>query len=346
MADSNAAPVEPESDARVGPYPRAPLARRLFAFLADSVIATQLLPLGILLVVAGRIAGDVPALALWILAAAIVWQFTYGIARDGFDGAGFGKRLLLLVVTDVETGQPVALLPAALRALVLLGASIVLPVIGLFVEGIAILGDKDGRRWGDRFARTQVARNIDVDERGHEAPIGRRAAAAVLALSAVVWIVGALIGAYAVQIALGRAEPIDFEGFFDIPGITTDDFVPPAADGGVETTTAPRPSVPVVTTKAPKPEEAVETVDKFLRAMQTNDADVMRELSTEKLQKEMSHLYAGMGAALRSFVILEVQETDVNCLVIVESRWASGTGTTPYVVIDRSGDVLIDEILR
>jgi hypothetical protein len=80
--------------------------------------------------------------------------------------------------------------------------------------------------------------------------------------------------------------------------------------------------------------------------MQANDADAMRELSTKQLQREMSHLYGGMGAALRSFTILEVQETDVNCLVIVESHWASGTGTTPYVVIERSGDVLIDEILR
>jgi hypothetical protein len=318
----------------------------LFAFLADSVIATQLLPLGVLLVVAGRIVEDIPEFALWILAAAIVWQITYVLARDGFAGAGFGKRLLLLVVTDVETHQPAAPLPAAVRALVLLGASIVLPVIGLFVEGVAMLADQNGRRWGDRFARTQVARNADVDERGYEVPAGRRAAAAILALSAVVWIVGAMIGTYAVQIALGRTEPVDFEGFFDIPGITTDDFVPRAANGGVETTAAPRPSAPVATTKAPKPEDAVETVDHFLRAMQANDADAMRELSTKQLQREMSHLYGGMGAALRSFTILEVQETDVNCLVIVESHWASGTGTTPYVVIERSGDVLIDEILR
>jgi len=68
--------------------------------------------------------------------------------KDGFGGRSPGKALMGARVIDAETREPIGFLRSLKRNLVLM-----IPYVG--VIGVALTMMK-GRRWGDRWAKTQV----------------------------------------------------------------------------------------------------------------------------------------------------------------------------------------------
>jgi len=93
--------------------------------------------------------------------AAILWAILYGFTKDGRKGGqSIGKELLDLMVVNITTNRPCTQGESALRQLDLCFLQMI-PIVGWLVEPIVMLVSKDGRRLGDRAAKTQV---IEVSE--------------------------------------------------------------------------------------------------------------------------------------------------------------------------------------
>lgn len=189
-------PVQPAAPtpAVVGtPYTKAPLGARLVALIVDGIIAAALLPLGLLLVYAGAVQQNPSIPGFVLVGIGGLWQLAYTLGRDGMRGAGFGKRMTGLVVTRVDTGAPASMGASIVRQLVLWALGIV-PVIGSLIEPIIVISDKDGRRLGDKAAKTQVARTSEVAARGHVVAGGKGLAIVAVIIALLVSIAGSVIG--------------------------------------------------------------------------------------------------------------------------------------------------------
>ena len=102
---------------------------------------------------------------LWILAIflSFIWFVYYGLFRDSFhNGQSWGKKLCGLKVIELEGNRPCSRGASFTRnfpGLTLGFIAFFLPLFGwllIFVEPWAVISSKEGQRFGDRWARTQV----------------------------------------------------------------------------------------------------------------------------------------------------------------------------------------------
>jgi uncharacterized RDD family membrane protein YckC len=133
----------------VAAYPKASSGLRVGADLIDSLVLPAVL---ILLVVVIGVVGGAQAGVLFVLMLipAFLLFWLYRFVKDGFGGAGLGKRASGLMVVHLTTNTPCSLLQSTLRQILY-----VVPFM-LIVEFILMLTDEKGRRLGDRIADTQV----------------------------------------------------------------------------------------------------------------------------------------------------------------------------------------------
>jgi uncharacterized RDD family membrane protein YckC len=147
-------------------YGRAPLGRRVRAFLLDLLVA--FLPLFIIFVlvgdglISGHLETPIDTLRLFLFfAGAAAWAVGYTFAKDGrADGQSIGKKYYGLMVVNVDTNQPCTT-RESIRRQVELFFLLLLPMVGWLIEPAVVLLSEDGRRLGDRAAHTQV---IAVEE--------------------------------------------------------------------------------------------------------------------------------------------------------------------------------------
>jgi hypothetical protein len=130
----------------VSPYPKADIAKRMFAATVDIMLVAATL-------IYYRASESFGYLVLAI---------AFVLFRDAIGGRSFGKFLFGLVVADLETGRPCGYGAAIRRnALFLLpGAN----VVAAFLETSTIVRDPQGQRLGDRFALTQVVEGFGLKD--------------------------------------------------------------------------------------------------------------------------------------------------------------------------------------
>lgn len=140
-----------------GRYPKAPVGPRFLAYLID--LAVSAVPViaaaGYAFTTMGRGEG-IDTAAVTFVVTSVLWALYYAFAKDGFEGGqSFGKRAVDLMVVNVATNRPCSLGESFVRGIIQTLLSTI-PIIGWFVEPIAVLVNDDGRRLGDRAAGTQV----------------------------------------------------------------------------------------------------------------------------------------------------------------------------------------------
>ena len=186
--------TEPQRD---GPesrpaYPRAPLERRLLAFVLDSLIGGVILTVcvgGFIAVLSSLMtyrpvpflenAGEwVFYVCLLVTILGAIWFFFYSLFRDGLGGGqSLGKRLCGLRVIDLSTRQPCDATAAIKRNLLGLATVLIAVLVPctapiLLLEPVALLADAHGQRLGDRWADTQVIAVEALDaERDQPIPV-------------------------------------------------------------------------------------------------------------------------------------------------------------------------------
>ena len=99
-------------------------------------------------------------MGLKALQAGMMLSLVYTLTKDaipGLNGQSIGKRAVHIRVVDIETGKPITndYGTSAIRVI-----SMMLPFYNL-VDALMVLIDKDGRRYGDKWAKTIV-----VNEKG------------------------------------------------------------------------------------------------------------------------------------------------------------------------------------
>jgi len=147
-------------ESRARRYARAPIFMRFIAHVIDLVIVVVPVFVGVVVFITlemndHQVVGRSIALAIFL---AVLY---YTFAKDGRPGGqSFGKRAAKLMVVNVSTNQPCTARESAIRSLLLLALGLV-PVLGWFIEPIALLVDEHGRRLGDKAAGTQV---IEVEQ--------------------------------------------------------------------------------------------------------------------------------------------------------------------------------------
>ena len=246
-----------------GVYPKAPLGGRLLAVIVDGIIAAALLGPGILFLYAGLASGATPVLGIVLVVIGGVWELAYLLGRDGFGGAGFGKRLTGLVVVSSPGGVPTGVGASVVRQLVLFLLGII-PVIGSLIEPILVITDKDGRRLGDKAAKTQVARAADVAAAGHRVPVGKGLAVAALVVALLVSLIGSAVGGVMFARAVSDA---DGGGAFVVP----DTMVPQTDDD-------PTAEQPAVSELSP-----ADVVMAFYAAVKDGDSVAVSALVTDEI---------------------------------------------------------------
>lgn len=143
------------------PYPAAPFMRRIGAYLLDNLLLACLaFPGGVILGWQQAADPNAPPILGWcVLGIGVLGGLYYMFARDSWSvGAGWGKRKMRLMVVNTETNTPCSLGASIIRFLILAILGII-PLAGYMLELVVALASKDGRRLGDRAAKTQV---IDV----------------------------------------------------------------------------------------------------------------------------------------------------------------------------------------
>lgn len=150
-------------------YPKASLGNRFLAALLDGLVSGALALPSVLLIFFGFIGLDnslnsgVSMGATWGLLILAVLMYAlpiaYGLIKDGlWNGQSVGKRALSIMVVNLDTHQPCTKGTSALRNLISALVAII-PFIGWLIEPIMVLATDDGRKLGDKAARTMV---IDV----------------------------------------------------------------------------------------------------------------------------------------------------------------------------------------
>jgi uncharacterized RDD family membrane protein YckC len=155
-------------------YPKAPLGKRVVAYLVDSAIA--FLPMIILSLpfvsqlgtsITGGFYFDSP-LMIPIILIGLGWSLIYYLLRDGFgSGQSWGKKMMGLMVVNLTDNSPCSKGKSAIRNVIGLLIALVLswiPVINSLsslVEPIVAISHGKGHRIGDMLAKTQV---IDLED--------------------------------------------------------------------------------------------------------------------------------------------------------------------------------------
>ncbi len=337
------------------PYAKGPLGGRLLAYIADSIIAATLLPLGTLLVMAGGARDEVSMAGLLVSALGAIWMLGYLIARDAAGGAGFGKRLTGLVVVSSETGVPAKAGPAIVRQIVLWALGLI-PAIGSLIEPIMVLVDKDGRRLGDKVAKTQVVRTADVAARGIPVTTGKGVAIAVVVGALVLNLVGGAIGGvvFARSLAGAGGGWGTIESSFDEEsgGETLTDEVPaedpPVTEGATEGSW--EGDMPDTSgseyVSAVNAETAVDAVGNMLWSLQQDDVDRARTYTTRYFQEEGDWFLSPASGALISFEVVNVYPDAATWVVEVQEDWNSGPETVLYFVIEEDNQARVDSLAR
>lgn len=333
--------------AYAGGYTKAPLGARLFAVFADSIIAATLVPVGVLLIYAAAFSGETSVVGWGLVGVGASWQFAYTLARDAFGGAGFGKRLTGLVVVSSASGAPASGGATIMRQFVLLAMDLV-PVVGSLVEPVLVLTDKDGRRLGDKAAKTQVVRATEAHAHGLSAPGGKTGAIAALLIAVVVMLAGSAVGGIALARSAegaldGTATPIE-----SVPPAPGDDDTqaPPQetpqsetpADSGDEPTT----DAPVAGLNA---ETATDAVGGLLTSLMNDDVEGMRAFATPYFQETYDYMFYPSSGAFIDFEIVDVFQDVDTWVVVVAEDWNSGPEQVSFIVIEENGQVLVDGAL-
>jgi len=133
-------------------YTKAPLWPRFLASIIDALVAGLPLLPGLLLVQMHVMEDLGGVLTLF----AFIWSLYYSYTKDGRPGGqSIGKKLNNLMVVHLPTNSPCTKGRSAIRMLVMqiCGA---IPYIGGLIEPFMVLISENGRRLGDRIAKTQV----------------------------------------------------------------------------------------------------------------------------------------------------------------------------------------------
>lgn len=331
-----------------GPYPRAPMGGRFFAFLLDSIIGSALLGPALLFLYAG-IAKEEASMVGWALfGVGMLWQLIYTLGRDGLAGAGPGKRLTGLVVTSSASGAPAGMGAAIIRQLVLYALNLV-PAVGNLIEPIMVLVDKDGRRLGDKAAKTQVARATDVASRGHVVKIAKGGAVAVLVIALLVAIVGGIVGGIAFARAASGAVDSDFGEIIGAEpsqtGTTDTD-----ADSGAPAQ-APTSASEAVDDQGTdsdtgatdlNAEEAIDAVGTMLNALKEDDVELARSKATQNFLTTDPGFFSETNGLLTNFEVVENFRDGGTWIVRTVEDWPSGPEPMTYVVTLENGEHKVD----
>lgn len=321
------------------PYAKAPLGSRFLAVLVDGLIATALLPAGVILVAASVNSEDTPVLGLILLAVGGLWQVAYMLGRD-ISGAGWGKRLSGLVVVATNTGGIAHGGSTVLRQVVFYALNLI-PVIGSLVEPVMVLVDKDGRRVGDKAAKTQVVRASEAASRGLAVPMGKGAAIAALVVALLLSLAGGVVGGVVAARTLAGGDVSDFAAELAAtqPVEEPQAEVPPQDITAEET--APQ-EIPVE--GAVNPETAVDAVGNLLNNLKENDVAAARSYATRRFQEDESWFFAPAGGALASFEVTDVYADQAVWVVEVSEDWNSGPQKSRYFVIEEDNTARVDGV--
>lgn len=300
-------------------YSKAPLGARLLALIADGIVGAILMPLGLLLVWGAALRESASVAGFIVLAISSLWQIAYTLGRDGFGGAGPGKRIAGLVVVRNDTGAPAGMGASLLRQFVLLALNSV-PVIGSLIEPVLVLTDKDGRRLGDKAAKTQVVRATEVATRGYAVPTGKTAAIIVVIIAFVLGLASTAIGGVIFARTMSGADTsIDLPAEF-------------------ETGSAEEPTTEAA---AGSPEAAV---DAFYSALATGDLEAVKATLSEELafyadygmlEDRMPESYRIVGSTDQGNGIYNVD--------VQEYAGDNPTWTYTFILIDEDGQWKIDD---
>ncbi|HHQ44831.1 MAG TPA: RDD family protein [Candidatus Altiarchaeales archaeon] len=135
---------------------KAPLVKRIIAYVIDSLIVTAVILVGsvgmsLLAIVAGMISNSLASI-IGILAIPVslllsLVALVYFLIKDSLNnGASYGKKIMGLKVVNASGGA-CTLKDSVLRNIIM--------ILGI-IELIVILVDKDGDRLGDKVAKTKV----------------------------------------------------------------------------------------------------------------------------------------------------------------------------------------------
>lgn len=324
-----------------GVYPKAPLGGRLLAVIADSIIGAALLPAGVLLFMSASTRGEFSVLGAILIGVGALWQLAYALGRDSFGGAGWGKRLAGLVVISSETGMPAKAGAAMVRQFVLYALNVI-PAIGSLIEPVMVLIDKDGKRLGDKVAKTQVVRSADASARGVAVTAGKGLAIGVLVGALTVTLIGSAAGGLAFAGAVnGELTGSDNIGVTppeaaETPG-APEEGAQPSADA--EPAPAEEPSGPAVNA-----ETAVDAVGNLLNSLKENDVDQARKHATRGFQEEAEWFFYPAGGALIQFEVADVFQDQAIWVVVVKEDWNSGPQESRYFVIEEDNVARVDGI--
>lgn len=151
-----------ERNSQVGqPYTKASIGNRIAAILIDSLIFIAVsIPAAIVLAFAFFTAfGNNEALTATLFLIGVLLSLlplAFLLLKDGFrNGQSPGKKSMKLIVIDLETNMPCTKQQSCIRNAIILLLGIV-PIIGNLIEPIMIFATDDGRRLGDRAAKTMV----------------------------------------------------------------------------------------------------------------------------------------------------------------------------------------------
>ncbi len=332
-----------------GLYPKGPLGARLLALIADSIIAAALLPLGILVFYASLARGETPIVGMIVMSLGAMWQIAYFLGRDAFGGAGFGKRMTGLVVTSVEGGSVASAGATVLRQIVLFALGLI-PAIGGLIEPIVVLVDNDGRRLGDKAAKTQVARTADVAARGVPIAHGKGAAVAVLIAALLVSMIGSVIGGLAFAQAVSEGGDWQFEtdgdwGFDFENDFSADDPLGEAEEGFGEIIIDEQESEFEPPGDVVNPETAVDAVGSLLSALMNDDVETAKSYTTRRFQSEYDWFLFPASEALYSFEVIEVFPDPPAYGVRVREEWNSGPEDVFYSVVEEDGRAKVDMVV-
>ncbi|MDZ4168285.1 MAG: RDD family protein [Coriobacteriia bacterium] len=330
-------------------YAKGPVGARLFAWIADGVIAGALLPLVVLLLVAASAREEFSVVGAVLAVVAGLWQLAYSLGRDVFGGAGFGKRLAGIVVVSSETGAQASGGSTVLRQVVLYALNTI-PVIGNLIEPALVLVNKEGRRLGDKAAKTQVVRAADLAARGVPLKTGKGAAIGVLVAALLVSIAGSVAGGVVLaRSAAGGVEALEGATPLQAPAETPGTEIPatetPGTQAPAESEPQPDSATEDETLKDPRnPETAVDAVGNLLNSLKENDVDAARAHATRNFQEEESWFFVPAGGALIQFEVAKVYEDAGLWVVEVNEEWNSGPQKSRYFIIVEDNTPRVDSV--
>lgn len=141
-------------------YPKAPLWDRFLASVIDTILLLVLhIPALIFLLVGIRVADDNNGAGIFFLfltTILVIAPNVFILFLDGFrQGQGYGKKMFGLMVVHLPSNTPCTKGQSFLRSLIAL-LTCFIPVVGFLIEPLVLLIDSEGRRLGDKAAKTQV----------------------------------------------------------------------------------------------------------------------------------------------------------------------------------------------